>query len=480
MKHLFVKTLFFFMTAFVTVLFLCSNGNVVFAGSINSDESRVIAVASGTFTYDGKIYKAYSSYVNDLYYYMQRDDVDLTSSQADRAINYIYANVSKGISSGYVYEVVEQEENNIELDEVIPEMEKSGELSQYLSDGNDIDSEENSKAAKETAKNASDQEVDKMFGEVNQTHKENDKHSDKIAASETDASIILSDDGIIIKNEDDSYIFNKDSRIIPSVCGTLLVAVSIIAFVLSVITGILLMIFKCFRFTGKNSKKVRKGHHTRKKVRKLSKYIIVVSGSVSFILIFVNIALLIGFFDNNHIVQSIQDSGYFRFAYLKYISEASDSPDNFYSYEDFLLKEQTSIVKLQTSELSSNVSLVPYIRQMQSDIRVPLVFSTILIIINIVLISFIAFFMDAKRYIGISALAISSIIGTFFVLALILIIYLMHIDKNVFIEPDFLYHFIINHLEWINKILGIISAFGAVISMALVGVSRSLQKGKEW
>nr|MCR5213839.1 hypothetical protein [Eubacterium sp.] len=55
-------------------------------------------------------------------------------------------------------------------------------------------------------------------------------------------------------------------------------------------------------------------------------------------------------------------------------------------------------------------------------------------------------------------------------------IYIFNIDKYLFIEPEYLYKFIENHLEWINKVLGIICAFGAVISMSLVGLSRSLQK----
>ena len=39
--------------------------SAVWAGDINGDEARVVAAASGTFTYDGKTYKAYSSYVSE-------------------------------------------------------------------------------------------------------------------------------------------------------------------------------------------------------------------------------------------------------------------------------------------------------------------------------------------------------------------------------------------------------------------------------
>ena len=54
---------------------------VVFAGDINSSEAGLIAAASGTFTYDGKTYRAGSAYVNSLTSYLSGDDVDLTAEQ---------------------------------------------------------------------------------------------------------------------------------------------------------------------------------------------------------------------------------------------------------------------------------------------------------------------------------------------------------------------------------------------------------------
>ena len=39
----------------------------VWAGDINGAESSVLGAAGGTFTYKGKKYRAYSSYLNSLY-----------------------------------------------------------------------------------------------------------------------------------------------------------------------------------------------------------------------------------------------------------------------------------------------------------------------------------------------------------------------------------------------------------------------------
>ena len=84
----------------------------VWAGDINSEESRVISVATGTFTYDGKTYKAKSSYVRQLYGYLSKDGVDLTSEQADYAINQILSNVETGVKRGYIYEIKEEAGTN--------------------------------------------------------------------------------------------------------------------------------------------------------------------------------------------------------------------------------------------------------------------------------------------------------------------------------------------------------------------------------
>ncbi|MDE5965311.1 MAG: hypothetical protein K2G89_00550 [Lachnospiraceae bacterium] len=77
----------------------------VLAGDINGNEARVIAVASGTFEYNGETYRAQDSYISQLKAYLSSDDVDLTAEQADKVISEIYGNVAEGVESGYLYKV---------------------------------------------------------------------------------------------------------------------------------------------------------------------------------------------------------------------------------------------------------------------------------------------------------------------------------------------------------------------------------------
>lgn len=71
-------------------------------GGINGNEARVIAAARGTFEYEGETYVAKQSYVDELIGRFSAEDVDLTSEQADTAIDTIYANVGTGVMSGYL------------------------------------------------------------------------------------------------------------------------------------------------------------------------------------------------------------------------------------------------------------------------------------------------------------------------------------------------------------------------------------------
>ena len=71
-------------------------------GGINSNEARVISVATGGFSYNNELYTARQEYVDQLIAYLCRSDVNLTESQADKAISAIYANIETGVNEGYI------------------------------------------------------------------------------------------------------------------------------------------------------------------------------------------------------------------------------------------------------------------------------------------------------------------------------------------------------------------------------------------
>ena len=89
----------------LTCLLLFCQCVVVFAGSINGNEARVVSAALGTFTYEGKNYVSSQESLNSLQAYLSRDDIDLTAEQADEAISTMLNNVQAGVEEGYIVPV---------------------------------------------------------------------------------------------------------------------------------------------------------------------------------------------------------------------------------------------------------------------------------------------------------------------------------------------------------------------------------------
>lgn len=77
------------------------------AGEINAQEARLVSEASGTFSYEGKTYRASAQYVDELRSYLCEDDVDLTAEDVDSLIADMYANVGAGVQDGYLEECQE-------------------------------------------------------------------------------------------------------------------------------------------------------------------------------------------------------------------------------------------------------------------------------------------------------------------------------------------------------------------------------------
>lgn len=96
---------------------IAATGMNSYAGDINAEESRVYSAASGTFTYNGGLYKAESSYLSQLSAYLHRDDINLNAAQADAAIRLLYRNVENGVIQGYIYRIGDAPEETVSPEE---------------------------------------------------------------------------------------------------------------------------------------------------------------------------------------------------------------------------------------------------------------------------------------------------------------------------------------------------------------------------
>ena len=72
---------------------------------INSNESRVISAASGTFVYNGDYYNATEDSLRQLHSKLDAPDVDMSSADADKYISTGYASVADGVAQGYLVKI---------------------------------------------------------------------------------------------------------------------------------------------------------------------------------------------------------------------------------------------------------------------------------------------------------------------------------------------------------------------------------------
>lgn len=75
---------------------------IVLAGDINSAEQGVIDAISASQEYNGAYYKVTDAYIAKVTEYLNRDDIDMTQTEADNYIAQFHANIAVGISAGYM------------------------------------------------------------------------------------------------------------------------------------------------------------------------------------------------------------------------------------------------------------------------------------------------------------------------------------------------------------------------------------------
>lgn len=206
-----------------------------FAGSINENEQRVLSVARGTFEYNGEEYVASSAYVALLNAKLLADDVDLTSQQADAAIQQIYANVATAVQQGYLVSVSGKETATKQEESQNSKNSNEKETEKNRSNKNQTQENEKKTGKNQDEKNDSDNEVNvDDLTKVNENNNE-EKDSKETTNVEITQHEDLDDEDITLKNPADSSRKNKkgDStdkdRNIKWIAGSIVVALLIVA-----------------------------------------------------------------------------------------------------------------------------------------------------------------------------------------------------------------------------------------------------------
>ena len=490
---------FIFLTFVLSLVLIYAPCIRSFAGDINDNEATIIAVANGTFKYNGETYKAKSEYISELYNFLSEDDTDLTAEQAHEAIDYIFSNVKEGIDSGYIYKVsgsndkkkngkdssADSNSNDANTDDTNSDSSDNSSGTTYdLDSGKDQNPIvlNNGKDSKEGAKDVSDKEVADMFSKMDENQKL--KERTRGVASDTDATIIVDDESITITTKDSNVKFYKDSRIIPTYMLAIPMAISGICFAITLLLAIVLFAKGCMRFKKQENAKPRKGHRHRRKIRKYCRNVMTVTSAITISLICLILAISIGVFNSGKIVQNIQTSGYFRYAYTDYVSDMTEAGESYESYDSFIVQEKVAIDKTLAGSRTpdgteiNDRSIAPYIKRVQYDVKDYTLISLILSIATVLIGGFCNIFMDLRRDRGVKSLAISTSVSAFLSIVSAIILSQLHIETRFLVEPGYLYNFLADQMDWIIKVFVIIGLFATAIAASLVGQYKSMLKDR--
>ena len=140
------------------------------------------------------------------------------------------------------------------------------------------------------------------------------------------------------------------------------------------------------------------------------------------------------------------------------------------------MREQLLLGNRDVKYQQSNVA--PYVLRLKEDMQTSILISGILFVLSLVLGCVFTIFMDLRRDRGIRMIAISELVGTAFAGILTVLLLWLNPAKHLFIEPDYLYLFFKNHVDWMIRVLSVITVFGLVFGMSLIGIYFSRRKEK--
>lgn len=315
-----------FIIGILCLLLLCLKPQVCFAGSMNGNEQTVYSIATGTFSYNGETYKAKSVYVAQLRAYLNRDDIDLTSAQASKAISMIYSNIEKGVKEGYLTKVsggssqteTTKAAETTKANETIraAETTKSQETKKTESSSETLNNEE-SKAAESSATKESkvenSQEIEtsvltieseqakkksKLRGQISYDHEEN-----KIYYEYVDSS-------------DNSTVVKFDLR-----GNTFVLEITIILTCLAILTLILIAILaikKCFIF---QKDKTRKGRKERQTWRRAIRFLLTIILTIATILLMLVTVIQMVFTNKDYLQKTLTANQYYQEIYQDMMQE---------------------------------------------------------------------------------------------------------------------------------------------------------------
>ena len=479
----------FILLGLAVIASILSPKMITFAGGINGNEARVIAAASGTFSYNGKTYQAGTNYINSLTSYLSGDDVDLTAEQADEAISMMYANVAEGVSQGYLYEVGGSSEDTETSEELQDSTEKDDKKEKDKKTTEQKDSKE------EGARPVSPDDAVDVWDAMSNQNANKQKLKQRPVKEKASASVELKEDDIVVVTKDKQEIsISKDKKLIPASVQLVINGISIIMLAITLVCGVILLMKKCLSFRKPKHRRARPGHSKRRKIRRHTRNVLTVTTAISLSGVFLLLAIYVSLFNKEAIMQSMQSSGYFRYAYSEYITETAKQTvadldsgkeitamDDIQTYEEYLFTIKQNSLKILNGDRETPIpdsNVTPYIYNLKISFMNIFTIAGICFLLSSILGIVLMIFMDQRRERGVKHTAVAVLIAS---IVMVITTAVMAVNKpylHLYVEPDYLYLFLMEYIQWSVKVLTSVTAFGVVIGMLLIGVFQTIKNGR--
>lgn len=477
----------YILIGFVLIAGALSPKMIAFAGDINGNEARVIAAASGTFSYDGKTYRAGSNYINSLTSYLSDDDVDLTAEQADEAISMMYANIAEGVTQGYLYEVGGDTEQNTS------EADKDDDRKKDKEKDKKKDTEDNTETVKAPSAQASD-DLD-VWDAMSNPSENKQKLKQRPEKEEATASVVLEGDDITITTRDQEKIsISKEKKLISSSVQIVINGISVLMLAITVLCGVILFMTKCMSFRRPKHRRARPGHSKRRKIRRHTRNTLTITTAVGLLGIFLLLGIYVSLFNKEAIMQSMQSSGYFRYAYSEYITEMAKqslsdivggkeqtNTEKIQSYEEYLFTIKQNSLKILNGDTETPIpdsNVTPYIYNMKTSFMNIFTTSGVCLGLSVIFGIILMVFMDQRRERGVKHIAVAELTASVIMIVLTMIMVVNKPYLYLYVEPDYLYLFLMDYIKWSVKVMTSVTAFGVVVGMILIGVFKMLNDNR--
>ncbi len=486
-------------------VFAFASVNVV-AGDINSYERSVITAATATFEYEDEEYKAKDSYVKQLTNYLKADDIDLTTEQAEKAVNKINSSVEQGIKEGYLYKVEKDtkdkttEASDEEEEEVEEDVEPEDEEDEGIWEAPD----EDEASTPSTGKNKKKEDAYTLPFDTT----EEDTQAEIVQPSEDKAIGALKYDP-----EDRTITYTApstgESFKLPSIeypgetekYSRMILAIVIIMSAIILISLAVLILTKCFPFQKKKRKRQKNkyyfDHKMRKRIRKVIGWIFTVVLTVHLFSLLLIIGVRTSVFRNGFVIDHLTSSGYYRYVYNQMTTDMREyleglpeddieaivdqvGYDRFlnaaksqvnqslkgekttYDLTDFKnrLKETVKDINMSEDSREKVVNVMAsYMEQYSADvvgssiygirlsIRDILNASLVIMIVNVIVAIVILIMMDRYRHRGVRFTSRAVLSASLILIAFGLWMIMIKPYSKLYMEPEYLFLFIVDYLK---------------------------------